>query len=155
MKLDTQGTSVEDRMVFVNEVVPATDVVKYGLPAVNKEFLVDSATFEWTVDRDADVYLRWMGYDWQDPTEQKFSLYWKGHLLRITLRATDVTGTRGGAGSIRWTASKSAKGGRIPLPPALEAQRADITADLKAALTAFRSAGLRTAYATFTTHFGF
>ena len=62
-------------MPFVNECVPADDIDRYGLRAVNQQFLKGDFSYEWTIDRERNVYLRAMGNEREAPEEWRFSFY--------------------------------------------------------------------------------
>jgi hypothetical protein len=146
---------MEHNMSFVNEKVSEQDIEKYGLREINKKFFKGDHSYFWTIDRANDVYLRSMGNNWQEPEEQVFSFYWKGHQFQIDLRICDSSGVRGGAGSVTWGLSSNTTEKMVPLPQSLEAYRSQITADLKDALRAYKDGGYFSATTEYTAHFLF
>ena len=142
----------EEAMAFVKEAVPAPDVERYQLRDINRRFLQQDVTFEWVVDRKADVYLRWMGYDRQEPSEQYFSFCWKGQLLEFKLKSSLTKDLPGGGALLEWSV---ARGGHLPLPPQLEAQRDEIAHALEEALIVYRSRELQSRHPSLQTLFKF
>lgn len=128
-------------MPFINEEVSESNIEKYSLRAINKSFLQEDISCYWTVDHDEDIYLRDMGYNWQDPAERKFSFYWKGCLMRLALRlqSSEITGV-GGVHQV-WSVSGIRRGANIPVPEHFESFRPQIVADLKRALLAYQGVG--------------
>jgi hypothetical protein len=141
-------------MTFVNEEVPKQDIEKYGLREINKKFLIGDFEYEWTIDRERDIYLRWMCYDPEEPSENDFSFYWKGILLTIRLKRRGE-GVRGGKGSTTWAMQPSMGSTSLWLPKELESKREEIIADLKDALRAFKDFGLGSTIADHTAYFEF
>ena len=141
-------------MAFENEKVPEEDIEKYGLREINKKFMKGDFDYRWTMDRERDIYLRWMKYDLQDPCVQQISFFWKGALFRIELKVV-CEGERGGKGSTTW----SWNGMRRPETPKeqaiWDAYRAEIIADLKDALRAYRDFGIGSVIADHTAYFDF
>lgn len=137
-------------MGFINEEVPEQDIEKYGLRSINKKFLVGDFGYEWTIDRERDIYLRWMRCDREEPSETDFSFYWKGILLKIRLKRRGE-GVRGGKGSTTWKLLNSP----LSLPDELESNREEIIADLKEALRAFKDFGIDSAIVDHTAYFEF
>lgn len=129
-------------MAFINEEVSESDIEKYSLRANNKSFLQEGISCYWTVDHENDIYLRDMGYDWQNPAERKFSFYWKGCLMRLALRlqSSEITGV-GGVHQV-WSVGGIRREANIPIPEQFENFRPQIVADLKRALLAYRGAGI-------------
>lgn len=141
-------------MTFVTEKVTSQDIEKYGLPALN-EIYRRSSNYEWTIDRDRDIYLRRMGQSWQEPEFKIFSFYWKGHELEIGLRSVSYERTASGALHQTWAISPLPGSTKFWLPPELELQRPQITSDLKEALVAFGTAGIANAYTAYVATFQF
>lgn len=135
-------------MAFVNERVPDQDVQKYGMRAVNARYGKGDFDYRWTVDRDRDIYLRWMTYDREDIGRNEFSFFWKGALIPVRLYGKGE-GVRGGKGSTTW------KFGGWTLPDALKSQTSQVVADLKEALVAFKDAGVGSVITDHTAYFDF
>ncbi len=143
-------------MSFVNEKVSEQDIEKYGLREINKQFLKGDFEYDWTIDRERDVYLRIMGNNWQEPQEQKVSFYWKGHLLRFDLRmSTSGKNVRGGKGDCTWSLSSNNTLKTLWLPDDLEVHREEVTGDLKQALSAYKDFGRRSVIVDHTAYFQF
>lgn len=136
-------------MAFVNEFVPEEDAKKYGLEEIDRHYRHSSFRPEWTVDRDRDIYLREVESGREETAHHHgFTLYWKGALMFVRL-ARRGGGVRGGDGWTEWTLLG------IAIPDELQANRAEIIADLKAALTAYKDFGFRSATTTHTATFIF
>lgn len=143
-------------MPFVNEKISEQDIQKYDLREINKQFLKGDYEYDWTIDRERDIYLRLMGNNWQEPQEQKVSFYWKGHLLRFDLRiSTSGNNVRGGKGDTTWSLSSNCTSKDLWLPEELEKCRDEITNDLKAALRAYKDFGRRSVIVDHTAYFQF
>lgn len=123
-------------MSFVNEVVPTADIERYGLQEINRIFLKADCSYEWTIDRERDVYLRWMLNDRENSIEHTFSFYWKGAIFTIQLRAKGES-ARGGSGHTSWTSLKIDGSAEI-----LKSHKEEILSDLKNALREYGEAGL-------------
>lgn len=141
-------------MTFINEKVSEQDIEKYGLREINKQFVRGDISYYWTIDRDRNIYLRDMGGNWQEPEQQRFSFFWKGHLLRIELDRSGG-GSFGGKGSTTWKLREGSVRQNIWLPDDLEAQRDCITEDLKEALITFKDNGYFSTVAEHTVQFLF
>lgn len=125
-------------LAFINEFIPADDVVKYGIEAIDEIYSKITFDPDWTVDRERDIYLRQMSTGREESANQStWSFYWKGSLLRLVLIA------EGGAletGEL----FMHYKLGRTVIPPEILAEREEILIDLKEALTARNSNGVYT-----------
>ena len=141
-------------MTFVNEEVPEQDIEKYGLRAINKQFLKGDFDYRWTIDRQRNIYLRWMHSNREEPSENEFSFYWKGTLLKIRLKSRGE-GVRGGKGSTTWAIVPRLGSTSLWLPEELASKREEIIADLKDALRAFKDFGLGSTIADHTAYFEF
>ncbi len=142
-------------MTFVNEKVSEQDIEKYGLRSINKTFLKPDIEYDWTIDREREIYLRVMGNNWQEPQEQKISFYWKGHLLRMDLkRVGNEDNVRGGKGGCTWSLLPIGRK-HLELPTELQIHRDQITHDLKEALTAYKDFGRRSVIGDHTANFLF
>lgn len=141
-------------MTFINEKVTEQDIEKYGLREINKQFVKGDLSYYWTIDRDRNIYLRDMGGNWQEPQQQHFSFFWKGSLIRIEIDRNGG-GAFGGKGSTTWSLRADSDRKDIWLPTELEAQRNDITEDLKEALVAYKDNGFFSSVAEHTAQFLF
>ncbi len=132
-------------MSFVNGKISAEDFEKYGLADVNKDFIFGpDAVRYWTIDREKNIYFRWMKGNWQEPTEQQVSFFWKGALFHIDFKVTGG-GEKTAEGRKGWT-HWSWNGMRRPKNPndqaILDANRTEILTDLKDALCCYKDAGI-------------
>ncbi|MEK6805382.1 MAG: hypothetical protein AABY95_01880 [Pseudomonadota bacterium] len=117
-------------MAFVNEFVPKEDIKKYGLEEINRRHFKSDVQYKWTVDRDHDVYLRWMDSGREESHgKQRFTFYWKGALLFLPL-AHSYQKT-GNVVTLKWRFLW-----RHPSESLIE-KNPEIIADLKEALTAY------------------
>lgn len=132
-------------MAFVNERISAEDAAKFGIDEINKHFFFGPGdVYLWTIDREKNVYFRWMCSDRDEMTEQEISFYWKGALFHIDFKVTGGGGKTadGWKGWTHW----SWNGMRRPNNPndqaILDQHRQEILADLKEALTAYKDIGI-------------
>lgn len=137
-------------MAFVNEYVPEEDIKKYGLDEINQCYGKSSDVRpDWTVDRERDIYLRWIvtGED-EFRNQHDFTFYWKGTLIFVRLRVLNgrLLGTRG------WVTWRLVM---INLPEELEEKRTEILADLKEALVVYKDHGIYSRMVEFTPAFEF
>jgi hypothetical protein len=149
--LKSESVTRRPHMAFVNERVPQSDVVKYGLEAINKKAMKGTFEYFWTVDRARDIYLRWMEANRDEPSQQVFWFYWKGSLLEISLDIVSADGQRGGKGSTTWGFT----GGVFHLPSNLEPHRGEIMLDLKESLCAYKDFGALSSVVEHTAYFQF
>lgn len=123
-------------MAFVNEHVPEGDIKKYGLEEINQCYGKSNDRPDWTMDRERDIYLRWIvtGED-EFRGQHDFTFYWKGTLIFVRLRIVNgrLMGTRG------WTTWRLVM---MNLPGELEEKKPEILADLKEALTVYKDYGV-------------
>jgi len=134
----------KEDMAFVNERISTEDAEKYGIDEINKNFIMGpGAARHWTIDRQKNVYFRWMKGDREEPTEQQISFFWRGALFHIDFKVTG-SGEKTDEGSKGWT-HWSWNGMRRPIGQnaqvILDAHRAEILADLKDALRCYKDAG--------------
>ncbi len=136
-------------MAFVNEYIPPEDVEKYHIKEIDKQFFKGHYKPDWTIDRERDIWLRYMTKDHEDfANHWTFALYWKGRLLSIELELS-------GGGKNRGEQWRNYKIVRLGLGSALKAHETEIKADLKEALVAFRDAGVHSTSTQFTATFDF
>lgn len=132
-------------MAFVNEYIPEADFKKYDFERLNKRprKAGTAPSDAWTIDRDADVWLRKF-YTEMDHTDLQggftgisvWDFWWKGKLIAVTLESIE---TGGGVGKHCWSRKRLVA---LEIPAAMEAQRAQIVKDLEAALTAYKDGGV-------------
>ncbi|WP_372390344.1 hypothetical protein ACCQ05_11595 [Xanthomonas sp. NCPPB 3582] len=132
-------------MPFVNEFIPAPDVVKYNLEGIDRDFVVGGTNArDWTIDRDRDLYLRNVanggGTEIEVRNQTKFSFYWHGELLTLRLDLVDGGGTRGQSGWSHWRLMWI--NGGDGLPEHLKDDKDQFIADLKEALLAYKDFGV-------------
>ncbi len=123
-------------MAFVNEFVPDEDIKKYGLEEINRCYGKSEVRLDWTVDRERDIYLRWVvtGAD-EFRNQHDFTFYWKGTLIFVRLKITNGR-MMGKRGWMTWGLVM------MNLPEELEEKRPEILADLKEALAAYKDYGV-------------
>lgn len=125
-------------MAFFNEFIPADDVVKYGIEAIDESYSVFTYEPDWTVDRERDVYLRQMTRGREEFSNRStWSLYWKGFLIRLIL---DSDGGELAPGE-RFMDYILV---RIEIPQEIGEKRDEIINDLKEALTVHNFNGMYT-----------
>jgi hypothetical protein len=131
-------------MSFVNEFISPEDVEKYGLKAIDEKFIVGGTNArDWTIDRHRGIYLRNVaiggGADPEIRNQTKWCFFWRDELLTLRLDLLDGGGETGGIGWSQWKLVRV--NGSEGLPESLKGLRLEFLDSLKAALTAYRSAG--------------
>ena len=133
-------------MAFVNEYIPAEDFKKYNFETLNnrkKETSGTAPSDSWTIDRDADIWLREF-YTEMDHTAplggytgiSVWDYSWKGTLLLVKIKDIE---TGGGIGKHCWARRKLLA---INIPVELKSQRLQILKDLETAFTAYKDGGV-------------
>ncbi len=135
---------IENEMAFVNERISAEDAKKYGIDEINKDFIIGAgAAHHWTIDRDKNVYFRWIKGNREKSPEQQISFFWKGALFHIDFKVTGG-GRKRDEGWKGWT-HWSWNGMRQPKNPndqaILNAHRVEIRAALMEALMTYKDIG--------------
>jgi hypothetical protein len=142
-------------MAFVNEMIPSEDVEKYGLKKINKQYLI-ADYYSWTVNREKNVYLRWMRNERDALGISQFTFYWKGTLLPLRMKSHGE-GKRHGKGWTRW--SFCPHGDQIIkklfLTPDLIPFEDQIMGDIKEAFIVYKDGGLSSTIAEHTAYFEF
>jgi hypothetical protein len=137
-------------MSFVCEEIPESDIQNYALREVNQRLHCVGFGNGWVIDRQRNIYLRWIRTDRENRADKTFTFFWKGTLL--TLRIDGVsTSDADNAGGTTWTLPNPDPA----LPPELETHRAVVIGDLRDALTAYRSYGLSSSIDPHTATFNF
>jgi hypothetical protein len=125
-------------MNFINERISNEDVAKYGLEAIDKNFIVGGTNRrDWTIDRERDICLRNVTNGREEYKSQSgWTLFWGGQWFYLELEVLDSGGKPGGP---CW-AHKRLR--RMELPEQLKGKRDEILADLKGALTVYKDSGI-------------
>lgn len=138
-------------MKFSNEMVDEADIEKFELRKSNKDFLIGDFEYNWTINTNRDIYLRYMKVDREEPYRTHMVFYWKGLLLKIDLLMSGK-GVRHGDIETTWKwfglHQPAAESNKI-----LIANRAEIMGNLKDALTAFKDGGMYSTPGQHTTKF--
>ena len=139
-------------MAFIYERIQEADIVAYDLREIDKQFPMAVAS-RWVIDRERNIYLRYMTYDREQPSHKNFSFFWKGILLslRLSSEGQSLDGDKwqtiwGWLGMHELEADASRE---------FETHRAAIIADLKDALRAYRDGSLSPAYSAHIAQFDF
>lgn len=132
-------------MPFVNEFIPAEDVAKYQLEDIDSKFVSNGTRArDWTIDRERDIYLRNVavggGAEPELRNRTSWTLYWHGDLIFLRLDLISGGEESDGVGWSQWKLMWL--NGSNGLQPHLKEQQAQIFADLKEALTAYKSFGV-------------
>jgi len=123
-------------MAFVNEYIPESDFVRYGIAEINRRYAKNSYRSDWTVDRERDIYLRDVFYGRDEFAGNiTYTLYWKGSLIEVKLNETGGTSSD----QTGWSNYSLLK---FDLPENLNSSREEILCDLKEALTARKGDGV-------------
>lgn len=125
-------------MVFVNEFISRDDMEKYGIREINKKYLKMNSRNSWTIDRERNIYLRYMMSGREDLSNlHTFTFFWGGELFEVQLFG-DGYAKRGGSGLSIWRPRL------IDIPSKFSERREEILGDLKEALTEYKEAGVFT-----------
>jgi hypothetical protein len=118
---DISTNSGENIMAFVNEYIPKVDYKKYDFDGLNKRKKERSGSTPagfWTIDREADIWLRefYVETDHTVPLGgytgvSVWDFYWKGHLM-----LAKITAIAGGGGVGRRMSRGKAKSWRRESP---------------------------------------
>jgi len=141
-------------MAFVNEYIPSEDYKKHNFDALNKRPKETSDTTPadfWTIDREADIWLREF-YTENDHTAADggftglafWDFYWNGSLMLAKTLTLEVGG---GVGKPCWGRKKLLA---IDIPPHLKDKRKLILKALEAAFTAYKDGGVLSRSTSFT-----
>ena len=136
-------------MAFLNEYIPEEDIKKFVIEEIDKRYRKAHYKPYWTIDREKSSYLRHMYVGREELCNHAyFTFYWGGHLIDVELKRRGE-GVRGGRGTTIWTLV------RLKLPEVLEGKKTEIIEDLKAALIAFKEAGILSSVVEHTATFEF
>jgi hypothetical protein len=149
-------------MAFITEYIPADDIEKYGIKDICKFFMVGCYEADWMIDRERNTYLLYLKSGREEAAQDlEFYFYWQGHATFLRVHRNGG-GTRGGPG---WSHYSFLRMGRpevhftvikeILLPDELKQHQAQIIADLKDALIAFKDFGMYSTSTESTTTFDF
>ena len=120
-------------MAFVNEYISPGDAEKYGIEEIDRRFLKVNFQPDWTIDKDRDVYLRFVVSGLEEFAAQRDCVfYWKGALLMA--RLSQQTETMPSGERIRHY-----KLLQLELPQAVAAQRMEIISTLKEGLVTYQN----------------
>lgn len=136
-------------MAFINEFVSREDVEKYDLSRINEEYFKADLQYSWTVDRERNIYLRYM----REGREEQgglgvFAFFWGGRLLEVQLFREEHS-ELGGKGVTIWGLRL------IKIPDELLGERPKILSDLKEALVVYKDFGIRSVFKQHTAKFEF
>lgn len=137
-------------MAFVNEFASQEDVEKYGLKQLCDKYRIYCGDrFDWTIDKDRDMYLMWVGSGREDTVcQHDFVFYWNQTLIEARFFVKGES-PRNRSGWKHWSLL------RLFVPENLESQRFAIIEDLKQALAAYRDNGVRSVTTEHTATFDF
>ncbi len=136
-------------MSFVLEEIPQEDIAQYGLQEINDAMVVVGFGNGWVIDRERNIYLRWIRFDQEYRSEMKFTFFWKGSLLELAIEA-NLTGEGTTSRSIIWRMNYS-----LILPAELEPHRIELLQDLRDALRAYKNFGVDSSSTRFEAKFEF
>jgi hypothetical protein len=125
-------------MRFVREKISGEDIVAYGLKEINDDFFVVGFSNGWVIDRSRNIYLRWMRYYREDPSEAQFTFFWKDVLLDLNLFSSHPPDDDTFERKTTWTLATIP----LALTPELKVHREQILNDLREALIAYGSFGM-------------
>jgi hypothetical protein len=124
-------------MAFVNERVTDEDAKKYDFEGLSKTLRREVWQFKegWTIDRDKNIFLIWMGRGQEEfCLQQKFMLWWDGQVITISVTGADK-GNPYGKATTTWDSLL------FVLPDSFKPAREEVISTLKEALTEFKFAG--------------
>jgi hypothetical protein len=135
-------------MTFVNAYMSESDIQKYDIKAIDERFNIAHYRPSWTVDKDENVYLRYVRHGRETESQEvDFLFYWRGELLYVRLHC-EGGGQFKGSG---WSSYSNLRIGvperyylthGIELPASLQSQQQQILTALKEALTAYKDLGV-------------
>ncbi|MFZ6800387.1 hypothetical protein [Undibacterium sp. Di24W] len=137
-------------MTFVLEEISSSDHEKYQLTDKNPFTYNSVQSNEWLIDRERNMYFRKLGGRRRDdPYVMEFHCFWRGVLLAICFdcRLEHITP--------RDVKVKWAYGGGDPLPENLRPYVDEFYADLKEALTLYKSEGISSPFDSYVVEFDF
>lgn len=143
-----QGNEEEMEMAFVNEYIPEADIEKYRIKEIDEKFFKGHYKSHWTVDRERDIYLRYMCNEREEHSNRHtYYFYWKGTPILVTVdkEADDANG------EIYW----HYKLWRMDIPGLVRPNKTEIVADLKEAFRAYKVRGVYSEDAKFNVDFDF
>lgn len=125
-------------MSFANEQISQEDATKYGIQAIDQQFFVGATNSRsWTIDREREIYLRNVTNGREEHrSESGWTLFWHGELVFVELKLLELAGPQGGTRSAHWKLL------RLELPTHFVDHSAEILADLKEALVAYKDGGV-------------
>jgi hypothetical protein len=136
-------------MAFVNEFISLEDVEKYGIKAIDRRFLKVTFEPDWTIDRERNVYLRFVGSGREEFADHKdCTLYWRGSLLLAQLEQK-ISISPDGEKSRHYTLLQ------LDLPEEYESLQAEIILALKEALIVYQGGGVYSSQKQCATSFDF
>ena len=136
-------------MSFVLEEIPQEDIAQYGLQEINDAMVVVGFGNGWVIDRERNIYLRWIRFDLEYRSEMKFTFFWKGSLLELAIKSV-LTGEGTTSRSIIWKMDYA-----LILPAELEPHRIELLQDLRDALRAYKNFGVDSSSTRFEAKFEF
>lgn len=135
-------------MTFINEYISIQDIEKYQIKAVDKSFLKDEEHPQWTIDRDRDIYLRYISNEREELSNRlTYYFFWKGSPIVVTIDAyTNNIGSE-----LHWHYELR----KIDIPPLSISSKDHIIDDLKEALKTHGVRGVYSNNRKFTVNFDF
>lgn len=135
-------------MAFVNEYISEADIEKYGIKEIDDKFFKGHSKPDWTIDRERDIYLRYMHSEREEHSNRKtYYFYWKVEALVVTIdvEAEDLNSER------YW----HYKLWRMEIPTSVASNKTEIVDDLKEAFIAHKVYGVHSGDAKFNVDFDF
>ena len=114
-------------MAFVNEFISPEDFEKYGFKEINKQFRMPDDKTSWTINKEKEVYIRYIPWRTPSPGYFRFHMYWKGRLFFIYIAF--------GKNNLRSLVE-------MDLPKDLMPLKEEIIKDLKEAFQAYQGGGV-------------
>ena len=139
-------------MAFIYERISEQDIARYGLHEIDRQFPSAQAS-RWVIDRERQIYLRYMNYDREQASHKHFSFFSGAVLLRLNLSSV-VDEHEGGTQSITWSMLDIRAQGQ-EATQFLEQHRQTVMTDIKDALRAYKNGFLDDNGAEYAVHFDF
>jgi hypothetical protein len=124
-------------MTFINERVSDDDAKKYDFEGLSKTLHTSLSNLlsRWTIDRDRNVFLIWLGRGQEEFAMQNSFLLWiEGQKITISLIESSK-GNPFGIGTTTWDSLL------FTVPQGCKFERAEVVSVLKEALTEFKWPG--------------
>ena len=128
-------------MSYINEIVSQQDIDQYGLLEIHRKYNRGDYQYEWTFDRSTGSFLIYLGYNHQEPSQERFIFSWHGH-NEVLIMQSELLPEENGVKVVEWAPVRLAVDGTFPVPAELAGDSKAFVEALKEAFSAYQVAGL-------------